>query len=186
MNVRLLFVPVALLGSALLLPACSAVRSAANRTASTSQPEYSGSDGMPNWRAVPVFGTVNLRAGFTPDPTTRTVAAGGSSANPVSGEGCAGYLNLSAPDLDLNYTNGTGALPLTISAASASDISMVVYTPDGRWICDDDSGSDLNPSITFERPQSGNYNIWIATYNATSARPSSTVGFSELRRNVDQ
>ena len=185
MNARLLSVPVALLSSALLLPACSAVRSAANRTAPASQTE-SRSDGMPNWRAVPVFGTLNLRAGFSPDPTTRTVAAGGSSQNPVSGEGCAGYLNLSAPDLDLNYTNGTGSLPLTISAASASDISMVVYTPDGRWICDDDSGSDLNPSITFESPQSGNYNIWIATYNATSARPSSTVGFSELRRNVNQ
>lgn len=184
MNPRLL-ATVALGSSALLLSACSGMMNRASTGGGTTTGS-SSSSGMPNWRATPVFGTVNLRAGFSPDPTTRTVAAGGSSRNPISGEGCEGYLNLGAPDLDLNYDHGTGSLPLTISAASNSDISMVVYTPDGRWICDDDSGGDLNPSITFENPQSGNYNIWIATYNATDARPSSIVGFSELRRNVHE
>ncbi|MCA0267840.1 MAG: peptidase S1 [Bacteroidetes bacterium] len=181
MNTRLL-ATAALGSSALLLSACSGLMNRAPVGGSSTN--STSSNGMPDWRATPIFGTVNLRAGFTPDPTTRTVAAGGSSRNPVSGEGCEGYLNLGAPDLDLNYT--AGSLPLTISAASNSDISMVIYTPDRRWICDDDSGGDLNPSVTFENPQSGNYNIWIATYNATSDRPSSTVGFSELRRNVHE
>lgn len=184
MNTRLL-ATVALGSSALLLSACSGLMNRAPvGSGSTSGGSSSSSNGMPNWRATPVFGTVNLRTGFSPDPDTRTVAAGGSSRNPISGEGCEGYLNLGAPDLDLNFN--AGSLPLTISAASNSDISMLVYTPDGRWICDDDSGGDLNPSITFDNPKSGNYNIWIATYNATDSRPSSTVGFSELRRNVHE
>lgn len=174
------FPAVALLATtALLASACTQVVRPTPRPNETTS-DYEGT--MPNWQGRPIFGTLDLRTGFSPDPVTRTVAAGGTSRNPVEGEGCEGYLTLSAPDLDLNFT--AGSLPLTISAASDSDISMVVYTADGRWICDDDSGEGLNPSITFENPRTGNYNIWIATYNRTDARPQSTVAFSELRRNA--
>lgn len=154
----------------LLLSACSPARTLAQK-----------SNGDPNWRATPVYGTITLRGGFTPDPTTASVQAGGSSRNPIQGSGCTGYLSLSAPDVDLNYT--AGSLPLSISAASGSDISLLVYTPDGRWLCDDD-GADapLDPKLTISNPRSGNYNIWVATYAETSDRPRATVAFSEVGR----
>jgi hypothetical protein len=136
-----------------------------------------------NWRATPVYGTVRLAAGFTPDPQSRTVNAGGTTRNPVSGPGCTGYLNASAPDLDLDYD--AGSLDLTISAASDTDVSLVVHTPDGRWLCDDD-GADapLNAKLTISDPVDGVYSIWVATYAETSDRPGTSVGFSELGREV--
>ncbi len=111
----------------------------------------------------------------------RTVNAGGSTRNPLSGEGCTGYLNASAPDLDLNYSASTFAL--TISASAASDVSLVVHTPDGRWLCDDD-GADapLDAKLTIQNAPSGVYSIWVATYAQTDDRPGTTVGFSELGR----
>lgn len=136
----------------------------------------------PNWRADPVFGTLNLRAGFTPDPATREIAAGGSDR--FSAGGCSGYINNSAPDLDLNYQ--AGSLDLTLSAASATDVILVVYTPDGRWLCDDDSAGNLNASITLRNPRSGNYNIWIGTASATDDRPMSIFGVSEVGTNVHE
>lgn len=136
----------------------------------------------PNWRATPIFGTVNLEAGFAPDPATREIAAGGD--NRYSQGGCVGYINNSAPDLDLNYT--AGSLPLTLSAASSSDVMLVVYTPDGRWLCDDDSAGELNASITIRSPKGGNYNIWIGTASATSERPSAIFGVSEVGTNVHE
>lgn len=136
----------------------------------------------PNWRATPVFGTFNLEAGFSPDPATREIAAGGDDR--FSQGGCSGYINNAAPDLDLNYSAGT--LPLTLSAASSTDVMLVVYTPDGRWLCDDDSAGELNASITLRSPKSGNYNIWIGTASATSERPAAIFGVSEVGTNVHE
>jgi len=135
-----------------------------------------------NHRATPIFGTITLRAGFTPDPHVSSVNAGGSTRNPISGTGCTGFLNASAPDLKLNYT--AGSLSLTISAHAERDLSMVIRTPDGRFVCDDDSGEGLDPLITFDSPRSGEYAIWIATYSQTDQRPTSRVTISELRRNA--
>src|SRR5690554_3720282 len=61
----------------------------------------------PNWRAAPVFTTANLAAGFNPDPWTYDMQAGGSQAVSDLGAGCGGYINFSAPDIDLNYEAGS-------------------------------------------------------------------------------
>lgn len=163
-----------------LLSGCSLLHRSGS---SPSSPSNSKGTAQPplNWRASPFFGTLNLRGGFTPDPTTIEVRAGGSTPNPLSGSGCKGFLTTTAPDVDVNYS-GSGSLSLTFSATSDTDISMVVYTADGRWLCDDDSGGNLNPKITIARPAAGNYNVWIATYRTMSDRPTATVGVSELGR----
>jgi len=135
-----------------------------------------------NWSAAPLFGTVALRAGFSPDPNVANVNAGGSDRNPISGAGCTGYLTASAPDLKLNYT--AGSLGLTLSATADRDLSMVVRTPDGTWLCDDDSGEGLDPLITISNPRSGEYAIWVATFSQTDQRPQSRVTISELGRNA--
>ena len=136
----------------------------------------------PNWRADPVFDTMNLEAGFTPDPSTRTIAAGGGDRY-TQGE-CTGFINNSAPDIDLNWTGGESTL--TLSAASATDIMLVVYTPDGRWLCDDDSAGELNAKLTLRNARAGNYNIWIGTARATDERQEAIFGVSEIGETVHE
>lgn len=136
--------------------------------------------GMPNWMATPLYGEINLRAGFTPDPYVRDVTSGGSSQNPVSGDGCAGYINLSAPDFELNYTAGSGVLPLNFYVKSSDDTSLLIYTADGRWVCDDDGGDGLNPYIQINNPGSGSYQIWVGTYAAANQLRGAQLFISEL------
>lgn len=132
--------------------------------------------GMPDISAVPVYETIELSAGFTPDPLSRSLQAGGSDANPVSGAGCSGYINLDAPDFDLNYTSGT--LPLYIYAESSADLTLVVNDADGTWHCSDDANG-TNPMIHLSSPPSGNYNIWVGTYSSGSLE-SATLYISEV------
>lgn len=131
---------------------------------------------LPDWRAQPRYSTLNLRAGFEPDPQEVQVEAGGNrEADPV-GQGCSGWIDFERPDVDLNYT--AGSYPLFISANSQVDTTIVINDPSGRWLCNDDFDG-LNPGVLFERPQSGNYNIWIGTFERGQPRPA-TVRVSEV------
>jgi hypothetical protein len=131
---------------------------------------------LPDWRAQPRYTTLNLRAGFEPDPQEVPVEAGGNrDAGPV-GPDCAGWIDFERPDVDLNYTAGT--FPLIISAESEVDTTIVINDPAGRWLCNDDLDG-LNPGVVFERPQSGNYNIWVGTFDRGQPR-AATVRVSEV------
>ena len=149
-----------------------------------SSPTYSGngqgtySGGEPNWRAAPTYGTVNLSAGFTPDPYVRSISAGGADEVALGGSECDGFIHAAAPDLDLNYQ--AGGYQLAIYAKSNTDVTLIVNAADGRWYCSDDY-SGTNPAIIFSNPPSGNYNIWIGTYRASSTPlPESVLYISEM------
>lgn len=137
---------------------------------------------QPNWRGTPTYGTVSLSSGFTPDPQRHSVRAGGSTA--VSFQGCNGYIHMDAPDLDLNYQSGS--YPLSIETDASTDVTLLVYTPNGEWICDDDSGEGTNARLEFNAPQSGNYNIWVGTYSSSGGTPNASVVFSELSGSQSQ
>ena len=124
------------------------------------------------------YGEVTLEAGFTPDPRVISLRAGGDISAQGAGSGCRGFIT-DAPDVRLFYE--AGDYPLIISVDSSSDTTLVVNGPDGRWRCDDDSGvRGLNPSIRYNRPQSGRYEIWVGSYRAgTNAR--ARLHISELR-----
>ena len=130
---------------------------------------------MPDLSAAPLYETLDLTTGFMPDPVSRTLQAGGSAANPVSGAGCTGYINLDAPDYDLNYTAGT--LPLYIYAESDADLTLVVNDASGTWHCSDDANG-TNPMIHLPNPPSGNYSIWVGTFESGSLQ-SATLFISE-------
>lgn len=117
-----------------------------------------------NVTAVPTYGTVDLSAGFTPDPQIRSVTAGGGDHTELGG--CSAYIHAAAPDLDLNYR--AGSYPLTINARSGTDVTLLVNAPDGSWFCNDDGGEGTDAAITFGSPMSGQYNIWVGTYRAQS------------------
>lgn len=123
---------------------------------------------QPNWQATPVYATVNLSAGFTPDPWMQPLQAGGSNAISSSVNGCSGYINFAAPDVDLNYR--AGSLPLFFRVESNSDTTLAVLDPAGNWYCNDDAVG-LDPMIRLDNPRSGNYNIWVGTYSSGTLRP---------------
>lgn len=123
-----------------------------------------GSAVAQNVAATPTYGTVNLSAGFTPDPQIRAVTAGGNNFTQLGG--CNAYIHAAAPDLDLNYR--AGGYALTINARSGTDVTLLVNAPDGSWHCDDDGGDGTDAAITFGSPLSGQYNIWVGTYRAQS------------------
>ncbi|AZU03541.1 peptidase domain-containing protein [Glycocaulis alkaliphilus] len=138
-----------------------------------------GSANGPNVGLTPSYGTISLSGGFTPDPYRVPLESGGPirANNAVSDNGsnaasrdsrCRGNI-AEAPDVRLNFT--PGSLPLIISVASSTDTTLVINGPDGRWYCDDDSGRGTNPSIRWNSPAAGQYDIWVGTYGSTALRP---------------
>ncbi|MDB5422009.1 MAG: peptidase protein [Brevundimonas sp.] len=118
----------------------------------------------------PNFGSVNLRAGFTPDPMVVRITAGGdrdsNDASSLGGQ-CVGMIT-DAPDYRINYTAEAG-VKLTIRVRSNADTTLVVNGPNGNWYCNDDIGSSTNPGVVYRTPQSGVYDVWVGTYGETPA-----------------
>ncbi|WP_421789299.1 peptidase S1 [Hyphobacterium sp.] len=130
-----------------------------------------------DWSLNPTYGTISLNGGFTPDPYYVSLQSGGSINAAGLGGNCRGYI-ANAPDVRLNFRSGS--LPLVISVDSGADTTLVINAPDGRWYCDDDSGSGLNPSINFgNSPMSGQYDIYVGTYGNASLQ-NATLAISEL------
>ncbi len=125
-----------------------------------------------NYSLNPSYGAVELRAGFAPDPYIANVVAGGGNNVGANISGCTGWV-AAAPDFRLFY--GSGGYPLTIGAIANSDSTLVVNAPDGSWYCDDDSGGNLNPMVFFSQPTTGQYDIWVGTYNSGITFPAQVV-----------
>lgn len=130
-----------------------------------------GAAAAQDFHANPTYGTAAINTGFNPDPRVVSVQAGGSlDAHGISSS-CAGFI-ANAPDYRVNYTAGT-QYPLIISVAANADTTLVVNGPDGNWYCDDDGGvNGMNPSLRFNNPRSGQYDIWVGTYTSGTLQPS--------------
>ena len=113
------------------------------------------------------FGSRSLSVGFTPDPFTVSVVAGGGIDASRLGGSCVGKIS-SAPDFKLTYS--AGSLPLVFRTRSGEDTTLVINGPDGRWYCDDDSYGDGDALVRFNNPRSGVYDVWIGTYGDSPAR----------------
>lgn len=123
----------------------------------------------------PLFGTQTLSTGFSPDPILLELSPGGSfSASSLPGAECLGYINEAQPDLRISYE--AGADPLSVFVNSSSDTTLLVNDPSGNWHCSDDSAflSSTNPGVQISSPTSGDYNVWVGTYDM-NAEPIYTV-----------
>ncbi len=125
--------------------------------------------------ATATYGSVRLDSGFTPDPHSVSLTAGGSIDASTIGSPCTGSI-ARAPDYELTYS--AGSLPLYIFATASTDTTLVVNGPDGLWYCDDDSNGGTNPQVTFNNPRSGTYDIWVGTFGGGTA--SATLNISEF------
>ncbi|EAQ30175.1 hypothetical protein NAP1_05345 [Erythrobacter sp. NAP1] len=113
----------------------------------------------------PNSGTVTLSANFEDDPRTVSVTSGGDIDASEAIDGCVGYIS-EDPDVRLSFTadESPNAFPLYISATSDEDTVLVINAPDGNWYCNDDGSEGQNPSVVFGPAQSGDYEIWIGSY----------------------
>jgi hypothetical protein len=68
---------------------------------------------------------------------------------------------------------------INFSAFSEGDTTLIINDPNGNWFCDDDSGvNGMNPALSLT-PMSGQYDIWIGTYDNATAR--ARLAISELQ-----
>ena len=139
-----------------------------------------------DFTAEPLYGNLTLVTGFTPDPQSLEVRAGGSDdvsglaiVDPTGGS-CRGFINAAAPDVRVNYTAGT-TYPIRFYVQSAADTTLLVNLPDTSWRCSDDYAG-FNPLVNIDSPPSGQYDIWIGTYSAGAPSPA-TFFVTELSTN---
>ncbi len=106
--------------------------------------------------------TLDLEAGFPLDPTFVSVQAGGPVDSSLLRQDCKGFIN-QYPVVTVNWT---GTAPFVKAFfLSDSDTTMLVVTPDGQTLCNDDANENLlDPVIEIENPMSGEYHIWVGSY----------------------
>jgi hypothetical protein len=114
-----------------------------------------------NYGLPPNYGTSTLSAGFVPDPDGHGITSGGPVDVSYLGGSCSGFTT-AAPDLRINFS-GTSSL-LRIYFIGTGDTTMVVNDPYGNFYCVDDSFGTLNPTIDFNNPAIGAYDVWIGSY----------------------
>lgn len=126
-----------------------------------------------DWSLEPTFGSVELSSGFSPDPHTVDIVAGGGTD--LSDMGYRGYI-AEAPDFDLYYE--AGGFPLAIRVQSNVDTVLLISDPDGNWHFNDDEVG-LNPRIRFDNPPTGLYDIWVGVLDSSST-PEAQLIITEL------
>ncbi|MDL1900276.1 hypothetical protein FBR02_05850 [Anaerolineae bacterium CFX9] len=147
-------------------PGFTATPTPTNTQASTSTPTPSNTPAPSptlNFSLPPVFGSTALTSGFVPDPFTVGITGGGPANASYLGSGCAGYTT-SAPSFSVNYTSGAFSL-LRFYFIGGGDTTMIINSPSGSYFCNDDSFGTLNPTIDFNSPSSGRYDVWIGTFS---------------------
>jgi hypothetical protein len=130
------------------------------------------------WWREPTFGATTLNGGFS--LWTQYLTAGGGS-NPqnvwelnlfdsVEGTRCVGFVTRS-PDYRFVYTGGRNLLRFYVETHNNADAMLLVNAPDTSWRCNDDSHSSLMPTVDFNNPQPGQYDVWVGTYDGSSRNP---------------
>ena len=118
-----------------------------------------------NFNLAPRYGVVNLAPGFMPDPHTISLTAGGNINTRTTGPAPACGFVANAPDVRLNWSGGS---TLNIYAIAATDTTLLINTAGGQWLCNDDGGSGTNPLLSIPNATSGQYDIYVGTYNSST------------------
>ncbi|MEQ8954142.1 MAG: hypothetical protein RL120_08410 [Gammaproteobacteria bacterium] len=133
-----------------------------------------------NLDTEPLFGSISLEAGFSSTPFSVEVSPGGEDESIYLGEDCYGYIRFAQPDFVLNYQAGDS--PLGVFALSDLDITMAINDPAGNWHCNDDSSylSGTNSGIQFSNPLSGDYHIWIGSFDSGAESITTLLAITEV------
>ncbi|MCY3873559.1 MAG: ankyrin repeat domain-containing protein [Rhodobacteraceae bacterium] len=112
-----------------------------------------------------------LEAGFHQDPRHAEVVVGG----PIQ-DGC-GHLP-DKPSLVFDYESGNHALSVG-TIGFRLNTTLMVTTPEGEVLCDDDGGDYLNALITLGDPASGRYEVRVGTVSADDVGAAAEVYLTE-------
>lgn len=109
------------------------------------------------------------------DPTLVSVHSGAVTGPGIKasdlGPGCAGAID-ERPDVVLNWSEDETVDILRIFFLSMGDPSMVVVTPDGNVVCNDDLNPlVLDPYLEFADPVPGRYAIFIGSFEGDATTP---------------
>jgi len=108
--------------------------------------------------------TIDLGAGFILDPYFLRVIGGGDVPASEIDDACSGFVD-DDPNVVLNWSGESESL--TIFVYSDSDPVLVIETPEGEYLCNDDLDQVvLDPAITLEDPAEGEYHIHVGSYKA--------------------
>lgn len=129
----------------------------------------------------PVFvPEVSLSGGFTPDPFTIDVIAGGPNQASNLNSSCSGYVSAN-PSYRLNFS--PDSLGLGIYTLSDIDTTIAIQAPNGTWYCNDDNSNlenGLNSGYYFASPASGDYDIYVGAFSESSVGQSATLAITEF------
>ena len=109
----------------------------------------------------PALMTLDLAAGFPLDPTFMSLNGGGEVDASLLSPDCKGFINRN-PVATVNWTGA--AEMLRAFFYSDSDSTLVVLTPDGKLVCNDNANEQLlDPVLDIKNPVPGKYRIWVGS-----------------------
>jgi hypothetical protein len=117
-------------------------------------------------KAEPIWGLIDLQRGFSPDPRIEGLVADGEiDTSPALDCG----FTTPAPTIAFHLYGGASETFLRlyfIPAEALVNTSLIVHTPDQRWLCVTNSPGGTAPMVDFEMAPSGNYSVWVGVPQA--------------------
>jgi hypothetical protein len=105
--------------------------------------------------------TIDLSAGFPLDPTFVSVNGGGEVDARLLSNKCSGYIHRQ-PVVTVNWSGEADMA--RIFYTSNGDPTLVVLTPKGELLCNDNANAQLrDPVVEIAKPAAGQYRIWVGS-----------------------
>lgn len=118
---------------------------------------------------ITAFVTIDLAAGHPLDPLIVSLNGGGEIEASIYGENCTGFIPEN-PTATLNWTGDVAFVEAFFY--SDHDPVLVVETPSGDYLCNDDTNDHLlDPVLQINNPEQGRYNIWVGSYAPNQLLP---------------
>ena len=136
-----------------------------------------GDKGLPLHKYTPTvastakraFVTLDLDAGSPLDPFFVSVNGGGDLDASALAEGCTGFIH-EQPVVSVDWDGEADFAEIFFY--SDHDPTLVIQTPEGEYLCSDDTNPLLlDPTIEIPHPTEGEYDIWVGSYQPGQLLP---------------
>jgi len=115
------------------------------------------------------FISINPEAGFPLDPFMMTLQGGGPVEASTIAKECKGHVTKN-PTVSVDYKGKADMLKVFFY--SDGDPTLIVQTPDGKVLCNDNTNAVLrDPTVTLSKPAKGRYDIWVGSALARDLIP---------------
>lgn len=102
-------------------------------------------------------------------PTSFSVQAGGPLDIGTCNVGGIGFVT-EVPQISVNLSGMESYVRLEIEVEAQCDTTLLVNTPTGQWVFDDDSRGDFQPLLNLPASDAmnGRIDIWVGTFNGSA------------------